>query len=369
MGETVRSISTAAGIMAPMSNEIHARYRVGGDLPLVIRPGADTQEARDVRALAQRLKDEAVWVQEHLTRHGALLFRGFDVHDAHDFEHLARAVDDQLGNEYLGTSPRNAVTDYVFNASELPDYYPIPQHCEMSFCARPPRRVFFCCLTAPAPGSGETPLCDFREVWRDLDPDVRRRFEEGGLRIVRNYAAPGAGDPGDPTQLKPWPDMFETRDKARVEAVCRREGFDPIWLEGDALRLVSTQPVRRDHPVTGEPVWHNHVTTFHVGTALAEYERIARLRPSQRHRGLLEIARQLDRRLRALPCDERGMHCTYADGREIPDEDVDAVRDAVWRHLVIEPWQQGDVLAIDNHSTSHGRLPYEGPRRIVVCWA
>ena len=37
--------------------------------------------------------------------------------------------------------------------------------------------------------------------------------------------------------------------------------------------------------------------------------------------------------------------------------------------LIVEPWRQGDVVAIDNHSMSHGRLPYEGPRRIAVCWA
>ena len=63
------------------------------------------------------------------------------------------------------------------------------------------------------------------------------------------------------------------------------------------------------------------------------------------------------------------MHCTYEDGREIPDADMDAVRDVVWQHLVVEPWQRGDVVAIDNHSVAHGRLPYEGPRRVAVCWA
>ena len=63
------------------------------------------------------------------------------------------------------------------------------------------------------------------------------------------------------------------------------------------------------------------------------------------------------------------MHCTYRDGREIPDADMEAVREVVWRHMVIEPWRRGDVVAIDNHSTSHGRLPYEGARHVAVCWA
>jgi len=333
--------------------------------PLVVEARRDPDPER----LAAWLRARPDWVQARLAEHGALLFRGFAVHGAPAFERVARAVDDDLKNEYLGTSPREAITGYVFNASELPDFYPIPQHCEMSFCAHPPRRVFFCCLEPPAEGSGETPLCDFRAVWRDLDPDVRRRFEEGGIRIIRNYSGPGEGEDSDPLRLKRWPEMFLTTDRDAVEAKCREEGFEPAWLPGDGLRLTSTQPVHRDHPVTGERVWHNHATTFHLGTAVAEYRRIAALRPSERHRGLRRMAEALEEKLRRKPADEQSMHCTYLDGREIPDADMEHVRDVVWRHMVIEPWRRGDVVAIDNHSTSHGRLPYQGPRHIAVCWA
>ncbi len=344
-------------------------YEASGTLPLTLRPRRDEPAARDLTALCGWLSGHSDWVQARLTEHGALRFSGFAVEGPRDFERLARAIDDDLKNVYLGTSPRAALTDYVFNASELPDYYPIPQHCEMSFCARPPRRVFFCCLEPPAEESGETPLCDFRKVWRDLDSRVRERFEAGGIRIVRNYAGPGGGREDDPTMLKPWNDMFLTTDREQVEKQCQEEGFEPIWLERDALRLVSTQPVTRDHPVTGERVWHNHATTFHVSTAAAEYARITELRPTDRNRELLRMARELEKTLRAQPPDERSMHCTYGDGREIPDADMEAVRDAVWRHMVIERWRRGDVVAIDNHSTSHGRLPYEGSRHVAVCWA
>jgi alpha-ketoglutarate-dependent taurine dioxygenase len=56
-----------------------------------------------------------------------------------------------------------------------PPYYPIPQHCEMSFTRAPPSRIFFCCLVAPRGAGGETPIADFRKVYQDLDPEVRRR--------------------------------------------------------------------------------------------------------------------------------------------------------------------------------------------------
>ena len=60
--------------------------------------------------------------------------------------------------------------------------------------------------------------------------------------------------------------------------------------------------------------------------------------------------------------DEMAMQCTHLDGSPIPDADVEAVREAIWRNLVIVPWRRGDVLAIDNFAVSHGRLPYAGPR-------
>ena len=348
-------------------------YRIGalngeaGGLPLLIRPQRDASVSR----LCGWLRERPDWLQDRLTAHGAILFRGFDVSGGEDFERVARAVDEDLKNEYLGTSPRDTVTasGYVFSASELPPYYPIPQHCEMSFIETPPRRVFFFCLVAPARDSGETPLCDFRKVWRDLDPAVRKRFEEGGIRIVRNYAGPSGGGRFDLWKLKRWDEMFLTTDRERVEAKCREQGFDCRWIGKDGLRLMHTQPVHRDHPVSGERVWHNHSTTFHISTAAAEYRRIGALRPTARNFGLRGFARAMTALQRRKPPDERALDCTHLDGSEIREADMEAVRDTVWKHMVVEPWQRGDVVAIDNHSTSHGRLPYRGPRRVAVCWA
>lgn len=334
-------------------------------LPLVIEAGAD----RAADALTGWIDAHRAFVMDRLLAHGAVLFRGFAVHDAAAFERVARSIEPVLQNEYLGTSPRNALTDYTFTASELPPFYPIPQHCEMSFTAHPPRTLFFCCLLEPEAGSGETPLADFRKVLRDLDPELVKRFEEKGLRIVRNYSGPEGGSRFDLWKLKRWDEMFLTTDRAQVEAKCRAEGFEPIWGPHGGLRLVSTQPIVRRHPVTGEAAWHNHVTTFHTSQAAGEYRRIHALRPTFRHAALLQLARVLERLQRRKPSDERAMECTWADGGEIPVADVEAVRDAVWKHLVVVPWRRGDVVAIDNFAVSHGRLPYRGPRNIAVAWA
>lgn len=346
-----------------MANPSSVPWRLSGELPLHLEPDADSS----VGALCEGLREHADWLRQSLLQYGAIRFRGFDVRAPEDFERIARCVNPALGKDYLGTSPRDAVTEYVFNASELPDFFPIAQHCEMSFCAQPPSHLFFCALVAPATGSGETPICDFRKVWRDLPEGLRERFLAGGIRHVRNYAAPGKR--GDAVQLKSWDEMFQSQDHSIVEQKCRNEGFEPVWLEGDGLRLISTQPVFRTHPLTGEAAWHNHATTFHTTSAVGEYEQIVKLRPTDRHRSVLDMARTLEEQILAKPPDERSMHTTWVDGSEISREELEAVRDVIWQNTVIEPWLEGDVLAIDNFAVSHGRMPYEGPRRIVVCWA
>lgn len=335
-------------------------------LPQLIEPASAGLPGLDALLIA--LRAGADDVQERLRRHGALLMRGFPVNTPADFERVARAIDDDLKNEYLGTSPRDAVTDYVFSASELPGFYPIPQHCEMTFTRTPPRRIFFWCDIEPAVGSGETPLVDFRKVWRDLPEPVRARFATRGLRMIRNYAGPGT-QKQDLWQLKRWDEMFQTTERAEVEHIAAREGFEAVWKPGDRLALVSTHDAMRPHPETGEPVWFNHAQVFHLSTGPAELKRIFRYRPSLRGLFWWLAAEVLTARKRRMASNDQAMHCTWRDGSEIDRADLDAVRDAIWKNLVVIPWQKGDVVAVDNHAVGHGRLPYRGPRRVSVCWA
>lgn len=335
-------------------------------LPAIFTPdGADSSAS----ALRRRIEsDRSRWTDE-LRHHGALLFRGFAVHEAAALEEVALALDPELGSEYLGTSPRAGLTRHVFSASELPGYYPIPQHCEMTFVRDPPKRIFFGCLVEPRRGSGETPIADFQRVHEELDPEVRSRFESRGLRIIRNYDGPATPKRLDLWKLKRWDEMFQTRDRDLVTEKCKAQGFEPIWLGEDRLRILSTQPASARHPETGAWVWFNHVQVFHDGSAPAEYRRILSMRPGLQLAGLWMFSRVMVALKRRSPAEERSMHMTYADGAEIPEADLEHVRDAIWRNLVALPWHRGDVLIIDNRRVSHGRLPYRGARQIVVAWS
>lgn len=339
----------------------------GQDLPLVV----EARSNRKVDNLVGWIEQNRERLTEQLTDHGALLFRGFDVEGPQDFEDVARMLEPGLQNEYLGTSPRENLTDYVFSASELPGYYPIPQHCEMTFVKEPPRRLFFCCLDQPDPGMGQTPLVDFREVYRQLDDAVLQRFIDRGIRIIRNYSGPNSPDGPDLWKLKRWDDMFGTTDREIVEKKCADQGFQVTWRDEDQLRLVHEQDAVREHPETGEPAWFNHTQVFHLSSAPSEFARIYQHAQRTPRIWLLWQATRLMvwAKKTFTPPENQSLHCTYADGAEIELDDMEHVRDVIWDNMVAYDWKYGDIVAIDNFSVSHGRLPYTGPRKVVVAWA
>ena len=339
-----------------------ARSANGQPMALVEGDGAG------LGALREWVSAERAAIEQHWVQQGSLRLRGFAVLGAEAFEQVALALEPDLRNDYLGTSPRAARSRYVFSASELPPHYPISQHIEMSFLPSAPRKLFFHCTVATAK-DGETPTVDMRRVWAALDPEVRASFADRGVRNIRNYDGPASPKGSDLWKLKRWDELFQSSDRGEVERKAAAQGLRFQWLPQDRLRLINEQPASRAHPVTGETVWFNHVQVFHAASAAIEYRHIRRRQRSLRSAFFAALVSSLTAlKQRRLKPEEQGMHATYGDGGEIPRGHVEHLLDTIWQHLVIEPWQVGDVLAIDNRSTAHGRLPYRGPRGVLVAW-
>lgn len=305
---------------------------------------------------------------QDLIREGALLFRGHGMQNAEDFERVALALQPGLQNNYQGTSPRNSRTTYVHSASELPGHYPIMQHCEMSFLPSAPRYLFFFCHVEPK-GGGQTPICDFRKVYAQIDPAIREEFERKGVRYIRNYSGPGSKKGSDMFQLKRWDELFKTTDHAVIEEQCKESDLTVTWLPDDRLRLENNRPAVQKHPDTGEMVWFNHLQVFHRDAAAVEYDHILSHRKDffALKYWFLVQATTLGKRWFKDPMTE-AMHVVFQDGSPVPLKYLEHVQDIVWKNLCPFDWKQGDVLMIDNFSTSHGRLPYQGPRDILVAW-
>lgn len=61
---------------------------------------------------------------------------------------------------------------------------------------------------------------------------------------------------------------------------------------------------------------------------------------------------------------------TFGDGTPISFREMNEIRRAIHKNMVYSRWQKGDILCIDNFSTSHGRQPtYDRRRQVVVAWS
>jgi len=308
------------------------------------------------------------WTVEPLLRHGALLFEGFGLTSPEDFEQLALALDPRLFDQYRGTAPRNARTRYVYSSTELPAHLPIPQHLEMSFLPGAPRKLFFYCQTPPD-RHGETPIVDFRAVYRQLSPEVRDTFEQKGIRHIRNYNPPGKKLEWDLSKLKSWDKVYGTTDPVEVCKKCRSEGQLFEMRKDRSLKLVNEGPAVREHPVSGVKVWFNHAQVFHPEGPVREAEFIARRQGTMRQRGISVFLRNFHRVTSLfLPDESRGTQVTFGDGSPVPVRFIRHLQDIIWQNMVFFTWKKGDVLMVDNFAVAHGRMPFWGKREILVAW-
>jgi alpha-ketoglutarate-dependent taurine dioxygenase len=307
-----------------------------GSLPLVVEPAHGDSPCAE--QLATYITSHHDWLTQALHLHGGVLFRGFTIREVEAFQQVARAVIPELLPYVEGQSPRTKVLDNVYTSTEFPAQYTITPHNELSYAKSPPPRIIFHCHIAPGEG-GETPIFDFRKVYAAMDPALRSRFERAGVKYVKNMHARDRG------LGKSWMQHFETNDRAVVESYLCENDIEYEWANDGTLKTWSVRPASRQHPVTGEWHWFNQANLWHVSNV------------DERHRAQL---------LERCGDDNLPTHAFYGDGQPIADDELNRVRQVMWDHAVIFPWQQGDVLVLDNYLVAHGRMPYKGPRKILV---
>lgn len=307
-------------------------------LPLVIEPDPGEAVTPRPELLISLYLENKSYLDNKLLEHSGLLFRGFSVASAEALERFARAVSEGDLMGYVdGTSPRTKIKTGVYTSTEYPPAYFISLHNELSYTHQWPRRAFFCCVTAPQQG-GETPIVDSRVLLKSLPANLVERFKNKGVKYVRNLNG-GAG-------LGPsWQSVFETADRSVVERYCQEGGIEFKWKDGGGLWLSQIRPAIATHPQTGEEVWFNQADQFHP-TEMDERTR----------RALLSNVRE----------EELPKNAYFGDGDPLDASMLDQIRDATRRQMVLFSWQMGDVLVLDNMLAAHGRMPFTGPRKILV---
>ncbi|MFE9995650.1 TauD/TfdA family dioxygenase [Streptomyces avermitilis] len=275
-----------------------------------------------------------------LGERGAILLRGFEVGGVDGFDGVVQAFSGSRPLSYAErSSPRSTIKGQVYTSTDYPADEEIFLHNENSYQSVWPHTLYFYCIE-PAHTRGATPLADIREVYRAIDPAVREEFvRRGGWQVVRNFHA----DFG-----VPWQEAFGTGDPAAVEEYCRGKGITAEWRADGGLRTTTVRAAVHTHPGSGEEVWFNHATFWHVTSLAPEVQE-----------GLREI----------FPDEDLPTNTYFGDGGRIPDETVAHLRAAYRSATTRFDWQRDDVLIVDNMLAAHGREPFTGPRKIAVAMA
>jgi alpha-ketoglutarate-dependent taurine dioxygenase len=298
-------------------------------MPLVLRPRAPHL------SLTSWAGSNKQYIEEQLLKHGALLFRGFDLRSQEDFEQFINAVFAETMTYMEAATPRTRLSERVYTSTEFPPEQAIALHNELSYVSTFPMKIAFFCIRGAEKG-GATPIGDVRRVYDRIPEAIRNRFIEKGWMLVRNFGY-GFGPS--------WQSSFHVSDKAEAEAYFHRAGIECEWKPGDRLRTKQVRPVTARHPATGEIVWFNHAAFWHVSSLEARLREL-----------LLEEFDEID-----LP-----YNTYYGDGASIEPEVIAAIRDAYEAETVIFQWQEGDLLLLENMLTAHGRRPYTGSRRVLA---
>ncbi|MBE9053422.1 TauD/TfdA family dioxygenase, partial [Nostocales cyanobacterium LEGE 11386] len=313
----------------PQGQLITTEYLQPGEtLPLVIKPAVEQID------LIDWVKSHKEFIESKLLSHGALLFRNFNINSPSAFENLAQAICPELFGEY-GDLPREGVGGKVYGSTPYPSDQAILFHNESSHLHCWPLKIWFFCLQSPQVG-GETPIVDCRKVYQLLDPKLRSRFEEKQLMYVRNYIQ------GLDVS---WQEFFHTSDRTVIEKYCHQAQIDFEWKEDDHLLTKQIRPAITKHPQTNELIFFNQIQLHHVSC----------LEPAVKESLLSTFGAE------KLP---RNVY--YGDGSPIEDSVVEEICSVYEQAKVSFPWQQGDVLMLDNMLTAHGRNSYVGPRKILV---
>ncbi|GAB4842302.1 hypothetical protein Ancab_012272 [Ancistrocladus abbreviatus] len=311
-------------------------YDNGVQFPVILSPNPTASSHDHPHSLinfTEAIKVHKLWLQSRLNDSGAILFRGFPVNSASDFNQVVEA----FGFEELpyvgGAAPRNKVVGRVFTANDSPPDQKIPFHHEMAQVLEFPSKLFFFCEVEPGSG-GETAIVLGHVVYermKERHPEFVQQLEEHGLIYTRILSE---DDDVSSAIGRGWKSTFLTDDKRVAEERAAKIGTKMEWLEDVVKTVMGPIPAIRVDESRQRKVWFNSMVI-----AYTSYED-ARNDPTKAVK--------------------------FGDGRPLPPHIVyDCVR-ILEEESVAVPWQKGDFLLLDNWAVLHSRRSFTPPRRILA---
>lgn len=300
----------------------------GDVFPRVIAMTSEDTTLDEVRTWIGQHRDALL---ESLSQHGAILFRGFPVDSALDFDAFIRAfgLASFTYEESLSNAVRVNKTELVFTANEAPADVSIFLHHEMAQTPLYPSKLFFCCEKAPG-AAGETPLCR-SDVLLERLQEVDAGFVDACMRLGVRYSnvMPGSEDMKS-GQGRSWKSTLHVESQDAAEERLTSLGYDFEWQADGGLRATTPVMPAIRTLVDGRRVFFNQLIAAFRGWK------------------------------------ERGKSIRFGDDSPIPAESMETTCRLADELSFDLAWQKGDVALLDNFLVMHGRRPFRGERRVLA---
>lgn len=291
----------------------------------------------DLNQAIDFIKSNVDVLKRELTCTGALLFRGFPVKNADDYDALFSAFGypNFTYKESLSNAVRINFTEYVFTANEAPKNVEIFLHNEMAQTPINPKIISLFCETAAEEG-GATSLCRTDKLYDELvktHGESVQALEQHGLKYTTTMPAE---DAPDSAQGRGWRSTLSVETKDEAESKLKDLGYSWHWnSDGSLCAQTAALPgvmILDD----GRKVFFNQLIAAYRGW-----------------KGVQE--------------DPSSALC-FGDGSAIDVGFLKTMADTAEKIMYPLMWQDSDVAVVDNHLAKHGRKPFSGdrPRKVLV---
>jgi len=285
-------------------------------------------------------------LKKKLRLHGGILFQGFPLDSASDFDSFVKSFvgwKELSYSESLSIAVRTHITGRVCTTNDGKNGG-LMFHHEMAQTPIWPSKIIFYCQN-PASEGGETGITSSNLVFQALQsifPEFIDKCQKLGAKYTM-YLGPdqdtskGAG--------RSWKSLWGVSTKQEAEEKMKKFGYTWQWMEEDVLKC-TTPVLKTIHTVPGteQYVFFNQL--------------IAQMQNAKewKHRagGGQDSPLNLDQFM------------TFGDGSSIEIPPLEYAHKISNRNAIEIKWRKGDVAVLDNYLVMHARRPFEGPRQVYA---